>query len=194
MEPHYEKNLIINNRELKYKGIFRVDELFHVINKALEEKGYQKREKRTEELVTEEGRRTFLELRPFKEVTNYITLMIKLRITLDHVTETVEMVKGEKRKFEQGDVEIIFDGWILTDYESRWGMKPFVYFMKAMVNKYLYKMPLEGKIPGTLTGDTAYVYAQVKKLLQSYKYESGKIVREEDVIKAMQKEMEKGEE
>jgi len=192
MEPHYEKNLIINNRELKYKGIFRVDELFHVINKSLDEKGYQKREKRTEELVTEDGKRTFLELRPFKQFAGYVTLMIKMRITLDHVTETVAVVHGEKRKFEQGDVEIIFDGFILTDYESRWGMKPFVYFIKAITNKYLYKSPLEGKIPGTLMGDTAYVYAQVKKLLQSYKYESGKVVREEDVIKEMQKEMEKG--
>ena len=194
MEPHYEKNLIINNRELKYKGIFRMNDLFHALNKALDERGYQKREKRTEELVTEEGKRTFLELRPFKQVTDYITLMIKLRITFDHVTEMVQVVDGEKKKFQQGDVRISFDGWILTDYESRWQMKPLVYFMKGMLNKYLYKSPLEGKIPGTLIADTAYVYVQAQKLLQSYKSEAGKVVGEDEVIKAMQQEMEKGEE
>ena len=59
METNFERNLIINNRELAYKGIFRVAELFSTINRALEEKGYTKREKKTEEIVTESGRQTF---------------------------------------------------------------------------------------------------------------------------------------
>jgi len=42
IDTHCEKNLIINNRELKYKGIFLADELFSVINHALEERGYEK--------------------------------------------------------------------------------------------------------------------------------------------------------
>ena len=59
MEPYYEGNLVINNRELIYKGIFRVDDLFREINMALQERGYTPREKKSEELVTEAGRKTF---------------------------------------------------------------------------------------------------------------------------------------
>ena len=192
MEPYYEGNLVINSRELVYKGIFRVDELFQEIHKALQERGYTPREKKSEELVTEAGRKTFVELRPFKVKTNYATLMIALRITLDNVTETREVVAGEKQKFQKGDISIIFDAWLLTDYQRRWGMKPFVYFMKGIINKYLYKFPLEAQFPGELTEDTAFIYGRIKKLLNSYTPKSrNKILTEKEVMKEMEEEMKK---
>ena len=36
-EINYEKELLINNRQLKYKGIFIANELFSAINKAIEQ-------------------------------------------------------------------------------------------------------------------------------------------------------------
>ncbi len=189
LDTHCEKNLIINNRELHYKGIFRADELFMVVNKALLAKGYERREKKTEEIVAVGGKRTYIELRPFKEKANYATLMIKIRITLDNVTDSVETVRGEKRKFHNGDVSIVFDAWSLSDYEARWNMKPYVFFMKAIINKFLYTFPLESGFTRELTRDTAYVYAQIRTLLNSYVKKEGKIVKEEDVRKMMEKEM-----
>ena len=55
-EINFERFLIINNRELTYKGIFRMDDLFSTINRAIEAQGYTKREKKSEETVREEGR------------------------------------------------------------------------------------------------------------------------------------------
>ncbi len=185
----YEKNLIINNRELKYKGIFRVDDLFHTINQALKEKQYEKSEKKTEEIVSEAGKKTYLELRPFKMKTNYVIFEIKIKITLDNVTETVEEVHGVKKKFQNGDVSIVFDSWVMTDYENRWTMKPVVYFLKSIINKYLYTFPLEASFPSELASDTAHIFVKIQKLLQSYKYESGKVIKEADVVKEMAKEI-----
>lgn len=194
MESYYERNLVINNRGLVYKGIFRVDELFQEINRTLEERGYTLREKKSEELVTETGRKTFVELRPFKVKTSYITLLIAIRITLDNVTETKELVAGERQKFQNGDVTITFDAWLMTDYQRRWGMKPFVYFMKGIINKYLYKFPLEASAPGELSEDTAIVYGRIKKLLNSYTPKEGRrVISEKDVMREMEEEMKKGE-
>lgn len=185
----YEKNLIINNRELKYRGIFRYDELFSVINQALEERGYQKREKKSEELVTEKGKKIYLELRPFKTKSSYITLMIKIKIALNYLTETTEKLEGRKRSFQQGDVLITFDAWTMTDYEQRWGMKPWVYFMKGMIHKFLYKFPLESGFTGELVGDTAYIYAKIKKLLNSYRPSAERQPTEEEIRKQMEEEI-----
>jgi len=190
-ETQYEKELIINNRELKYQGVFRAEELFSALNRALEERGYVKREKKTEELVTEAGKRTYVELRPYKEKTNYLVLMLKIKIVLDNVTEKTEMVQHEKRKFQQGNVEIVFDSWILTDYSDRWNLQPVVFFTKALINKFLYKFPIEAGIRGEVVQDTAYIYAQLKKLLSSYKYEAGKVVKEEEVRKNVEAEIAK---
>lgn len=192
MEHYYEKNLIINNRQLLHKGIFRVEDLFQTINKSLQERGYEKREKKSEELVTEEGRRTFVELRPFKVKANYAMFMIAMRILLNNITETVQEVHGERRKFQRGDVTITFDSWVLTDYQQRWVMKPVVYFLKGMINKYLYKFPLEAGLPQELAGDTAHVYAEVKKLFASYVDTEGKrVVSEKEVLKSIEAEMKK---
>ncbi len=198
-ETYYEKNLVINNRELNYKGVFRFDELVYVINKALDELHYKKREKKTEELVTEQGRRTYIELRPLKVYTKYIKLLIKIKISLSNVTETVEEVQeGMKKKFENGDVLITFDSWVLTDYGHRWGMKPSVYFWKSLINKYVYPFPLEGAAPGMVSADTAHIYTQIKKLFNSYKHETGQAVTEEEIRQNVEedirKEMEEGRE
>ena len=134
-----EKNLIINHKKIPYHGHFRADDIFSVINHALQERGYTKREKKSEELVTPEGRLYQLELRPFKVVSHFITLMIKVHCTFDNVTETTKEVSGVKQKFEQGEVEIYFDAWMITDYEHRWGETPFKFFMKGFINKYIWR-------------------------------------------------------
>ncbi len=166
-----EKNLVINNRTIVYKGIFRVDELFKTINKALEALGYQKQEKKTEEVVLPAGKRTYVELRPFKAKTNYVTLMIKIKITLDKIIEVVKEVDGVKRKFQQGEVVIGLDAWSVTDYGERWGMRPWFYFLKAFINKYIYHFPSEENFIGELRADTAFLTEQIKALLNLYKYQ-----------------------
>ncbi len=198
MDPHFEKYLVINNRELNYKGIFRFDQLVSVINEAIEARGYEKSEKASEELVQEEGRKTYIELRPFKDFTSYARLLIKIRMTIDFVKEKVEVVEGRKVKFDQGDIHIAFDSWLLTDYRDRWGMKPWLYFLKMFINKYVYRWPLEKSFHGQVASDTAYIYGMIKKLLNAYKLEIGRIIPEEENIRKqvtedVRKEVEKAE-
>lgn len=172
-----------------YHGIFRTDELLSAIRKALQEKGYSYLEKKSEELVTPAGRLLQLELRPVKNVTQYISLMIKIHVALDNVTETVKEVSGIKQKFQQGEALIIFDAWSLTDYEGRWGTKPLHFFLKGIIHKYFYKFPLEEGFIRQLVGDTAYIYGQVKKLLQSYEGKRLPPMKEEEVMKKVEEEM-----
>lgn len=186
-----EKELIINNRELKYQGIFHIDELFATINRALEERGYTKREKKTEEFVMETGRKTYIELRPYKVKTNYLALMLKMKINVDNVQEVVEKIDHAKIRFQQGSITIYFDAWVLTDWQERWNMSPVKFFLKGFINKFLYIFPLETGAKGELAGDTAYVYARIKKLLASYTPTGGKKVPEADIRRQVEEEIEK---
>ena len=190
IENQYEKDLIINHRELKYKGIFQPDQLYATINKALEEKGYTKREKRSEELVTPQGKRIYVELRPYKEKTKYFVLMIKIMVHLDNVTETTFNDKnGYKMHMNQGDVTVYFDAWTMTDYEQRWGMKPVWFFLKGFINKYIWPLPMEAGFVGELGGDTAYIYAQIKKHLNSHTARPIERRKEVDIIEQVKKEI-----
>jgi len=166
-----EKNLVINNRTITHQGIFRVDELFNTINSVIEKLGYKKQEKKTEETVFPSGKRTYVELRPFKSKTNYVKLMIKIKVDLDKVIETTKEVDNVKRNFQQGNVNIVVDAWSVTDYESRWGMKPLFFFLKAIANKYVYHFPSEENFIDELKSDTNYLTDQIKALLKLYKYQ-----------------------
>ncbi len=190
MDIHYERELVINGREIKYKGIFRYDELFSLINEVLVDKGYVKQEKKTEELVTEEGRKTFVELRPYKIKSNYVTLMIKIKVIMDKVTETVKEHEGGKKKFQQGDLNIIFDSWVLSDYRSRWGMKPFVFFWKGVIKKLLYKWPLEEGFRNELVADTVYINTEIKQLLKTYQPELAPQLSDEEVRRRIAEDIE----
>src|SRR3989338_2434869 len=174
IENLYEKNLVINNRELKYQGIFKVEELLQVINAALEQRHYEKREKKTEEKIFEAGRKSYIELRPYKHKTNFMTLMIKIKLTLENIKEVVEEREGRKQKFQQGEVLIAFDAWLMGEYQHRWQMKPLVFFLKGLINKYIYTWPMEAGFPDEVADDTAFIYAQVRSLLNSYSIESTK--------------------
>jgi len=99
-----EKNLIINGRTINYKGIFSTDELFSVINQALDERGYIRKIKKQEELVTETGKRSYFELRPYKTKTFSLTLMIKIKITEDNIIEEKQAVQGVTKLFKNGNL------------------------------------------------------------------------------------------
>ena len=172
-----------------YHGVFRTDELFSVLNRALQDKEYTRREKKSEELVTPSGRLLQLELRPFKIVSQYLTMMIKIHVTLDNVTETTKEIFGVTQKFQQGDLLIVFDAWSLSDYEGRWGTKPLTYFLKGVVHKYLYKFPMEEGFTHQLVSDTAYLYGKIKDLLQSYEGKKIPSMREDEILKRVEEEM-----
>ena len=169
-----------------------MEELFEIVDQALKDKGYTKQEKRSEETVSELGKNYFLELRPYKIKNNYINLMIKIKINITNLTETKQEFDNIKRLFQKGKVNIAFDSWILTDYENRWGMKPFVYFFKGMINKWVFQMKMEPGFTGELIGDTAYIYGKIKTLLSKYRKQDVTYVFEKDVMKEVEEDIKKG--
>ena len=189
MKTGFERNLVINNKELKYSGIFNPNDIFNAINKALKSKGYEKREKKTEELVSSEQRDNYIELRPIKEKTKNTSLMIKIKIRYKNTKETVKEVNGVKRNFFQGDVSIVFDAWVLTDFEHHIMMNPLTYFLRAFVNKFIHKISFQANLTSEVMEDTAFIYGQLKKLFKEYDGKIEEKIKEEDVRRKVEEEI-----
>jgi len=187
-EIQFTRDLLVNNKEIVHTGRFKIDDLYLTINRALESRSYIKREKRSEELVASSGRQVYVELRPYKYVSSEIKLMIKIKINLEQVTET----KFEGEHYHQGDLRISFDAWYMTNYRKKWTLRPWWYFLKGVIGKYLYQWPEEKNSRELLVSDTAVIYAAVRKLLQNYQPKAQKYLSETEVIKEAGKEMKKG--
>ncbi|MBI2665571.1 hypothetical protein HYX12_03055 [Candidatus Woesearchaeota archaeon] len=191
LETHYERDLIINNREIIHEGVFVVTEIFHLINEVIEERGYHKKEKKFEEEVTESERKITVELRPYKEKTHYVTLMFKPRISITINREIVKEIEGIKKKYQEGNVAIFIDAWYMTEYAQRWGQKPVIFFLKGFINKMVYTFPLEAKFRNELADDVGYLTSRLKLLFRSYKGPSAALPPEEEVRIAVEEEMSK---
>ncbi len=166
-----EKNLVVDQKALEYKGLFEQDEVMNTLNSLLKSRGYELQEKKAEEKVSEEEKNIYLELRPLKRITSYQTLMIKVTINAKNLTEEVHRIGGKKRRFHKGDLSVIFDGWSLTDFERKTQERMLNYFIRGVISKYLYRSPAEGKIIGELKSDVDFVYNQLKSFLNLYKYQ-----------------------
>ena len=189
LETQYERFLVVNNREIPHSGYFVAEELYRMLNAAFEERGYHKREKKSEETVTEEGITSFLELRPYKEMSHYVILMVKFKIHLKNVTNEVREIDGMKKLFQKGDVLVIIDAWYMTEFEGRWGQKPLIFFLKGIFNKLVYTFPTEAHFKGELVEDVAYFTAKIKRLLRSYREPEAALPPEEDVMKAVEEDV-----
>ena len=123
-----EKNLIVDGLEMHYKGIFDLKELLDEINNHIAGRGYQKAEKRRQENVTSSGKTLNIELRPTKAKTEYCTFMIKIRINITNLKQVKIMRNKIKENMDNGNITMIFDAWMITDYKFRWEQKAYFYF------------------------------------------------------------------
>lgn len=180
-----EKKLVVNGKKLTYKGIFNQNDFFSTIRNKVIELGYDYSESKQEEIITNEGKRSLFELRPTKGIANYAALMIKIVIIFDRMEEIFENGK----KYNRADVDITFDGWVLTDYEYRWGMNPWPFFLKGLIHKYLFKLSFDASFGGKVSSDLGTVFSELRYFFSQYSKEKKQPFNEEDVIKKVQEEI-----
>ena len=164
-----EKKIVIDGLELHYEGLFDLNELLKAIDKYAKERGYAKAEKRRQEIVTPSGKEFSMELRPTKVKTEYYALMIKIRMNITNLKE-VEVLKNKvKTKLNKGNVNMVFDAWALTDYRKRWEQKPLYYFLRALVDKFIWHFHFD-KFHGELIEDTHFLHTNIKAHLNLHRY------------------------
>ncbi len=164
-----EKNLIIDQLRLNYSGLFEFHEMFKLIDGWFYEKGYDKLEKKNEEQTTPSGRVVEIELRPWKKTTDYAKNEIRVRIFIKEMKDVTVERDGKKMKVQQGDIHMIFDAFLESDYENRWESKPFFYFLRTLFDKFVYRV-YTNKFEGVLANDTHDLYNRIKAFLNLYRY------------------------
>ena len=166
-----EREVVIDKMRLTYEGLFDVVELYKLIDRFLKEKGYDKRERHNSERVTAEGKFIELELEPWKKITDYAMNVIKLRIVMNDVKDVIVKKDNVKVKLNKGKVKMVFDAYIETDYENRWEGKPLFFFMRTILDKFIFKPYTEG-IRKNVMDDANHLYNKIKAFLNLYKVET----------------------
>lgn len=124
-------------KTFSYEGLLNYRELFRILDVWFREKFYDKFEKRNEQYMTPEGLCLETEFTPWKKTTDYYKIIIKVELTGTNLKEVEVDAQGKKIKMHQGRISIKLTGYLVVDYEGRWG-KPVLYFLRDMYDKYIY--------------------------------------------------------
>ena len=164
-----ERTVVIDKMRMSYEGLFKVTELYKLIDGWLRQKGYDKREKKMAESVTKNGKFIEWEVEPWKKITDYSKIVIGLRVIMTDIKEIEVEMDKTKSKLNQGKVDFVFDGYLETDYENRWESKPLFYFLRTLFDKYIFK-PYSVGYQSNAIDDVNDLHNRIKSFLNLYKF------------------------
>jgi hypothetical protein len=164
-----QKNIIVNGLPIEYKGAFSFEEFYGTLRKKVESLGYKFHEKRFEQFNGESGKNLFIEVRPIKQKT-FAYVNMKIRIEMKNVKDVTIDVDGVPTFLQEGEIDMLFDAWVFLHYNKRWQMHPVFWFVKSVVNKWIYQFPLEAEFSSEVAADTHQVHQHMKAFLNLYRY------------------------
>ena len=131
------KNLTFGE-SFTYKGLIDVKGLYRLLDKWFAERGYDKMEEWNYEEVYEDGKQITLKLKPYKKLSDYAMVEIRINAVLSKLKETEVEHDGVKTTLMKGQAKFQFETFVVTDYEGRWGSKPFYFFLKTLLDKFFF--------------------------------------------------------
>lgn len=164
-----ERRIVVDTLRLNYQGLLDVNEFYRVMDKWFREKGFDKFEKRNFEQVLKEGRQIEIEIEPWKKINDYAKAVMKIVFLFTNVKDVVVMKDNHRVNMQQGKVAITFNGYLETDWESKWEGKPIIFFMRAVFDQYIYKINTD-KFYSLVAEDTMHLYNMLKAYLNMQRY------------------------
>lgn len=164
-----EIKTLIDGKSLSYEGVFNIKELYRLIDKWFKDHGYEKQEIKNWEDVTENEKQVVLEIIPYKKVSDYARIDVRIFMIFSKLTETVIEKDNIKFNMTKGKAEFYFDAYVVTDYENKWETRPIFYFMKNIFDKFIYKV-YTSSYDGEAIRDATEVENEIRSFLNMNRF------------------------
>ena len=169
-----EYKQVLYDLRTTYNGPFLAEDFYAEIENWIKENGFEKEPKKKMEHVTKNGKKIEWLISIHSHLGEVYDEEITLRALLDNVKEIVINKNGEKIRINNGDVFVNVDGFIRGWHcATWWQLKPIYYFIRALVDKYIYKFWSE-KYDGGVQADCHDLFKRIRSFfgLEKYKYTS----------------------
>lgn len=148
-------------KALSFSGIFNIQELYSAIDDFFKSKGYDRLEKLNEEIVDEKGRQVTLKLFPYKKTSDYTKNVIKIIAQFKDIQDVAIEEDGKRKAMHKGHAKISLEAYFETDYEGKMVNRPFYFFMRELVDRFVYRIYL-GKAEAILLEDMEHLRILIK--------------------------------
>jgi hypothetical protein len=164
-----EKKIIYQDNTLKFQGIFDLRGLFRSIMKWCKDRNYDMIERKNYEEVYEDGKKVIFELLPYKKVTDYHKIEIRIYAVFENLKEIEVEMKGVKQRLLKGDANFNFDVTLITDYENRWEGRAAYFFFRTLIDKFIYK-PHTDTYEKQAFKEAKEIQEEIKAYLNMFRY------------------------
>lgn len=164
-----ETSILSKDDSFTYKGLVNIKDFYMVLDKWLADRGYDKQEMFNSEEIYETGKQLFLDIKPYKEVSDYAKVEIEIMLDFRKCKEVTVERKGRKATLMNGEFTVTFNTFLVTDLADYWDGKPIYYFLRTIAEKFLYKGYIE-KAEEIALKDTGDLKRELKAFLNMHRY------------------------
>ena len=169
-----EKRIVYQDKYVSFEGLFDLKELFRMIVRWFNERGYDMFENKNFEEIYEDGKKILFEMIPYKKISDYYRIEIKLLAVFENLKEVEVELNGVKRRLLKGKGDFIFDAILVTDYENRWEGRPYYFFYRALVDKFVYKSYTD-RYERELLREAKDLQEEIKGYLNMFRYHPSRL-------------------
>ena len=163
-----ERRKVVNPRTISYSGLFDGKEIYKIIKSGAGDIGYDNWvEQDHNEKDGKDGRQVELAYLPKMKITDYIELQLSVDLKYSKMKKTKVKYKGKDITVDEGDLEITFEGYIHSDYWSRWE-SPNWFFLRTIMDKFIFKT-YYNKYTNQLKSHIDRIYDDVREYLNTTK-------------------------
>jgi len=155
----------VYKEKLTQVGYWNYEEVYHMLYFWLKEHSYKINENNYKEKLTPAGKEIIIEWEAERKVTDYFKYIIKMNWHILGMKDAEVEIDGKKTKTNKGEVEIIFRGNLIKDYEKRWEDKPFYKFLRGFYEQYVIRKTIK-EYEDDLEDDTKDIVADLKSFLR----------------------------
>ena len=168
---------LIVKKKVSYSGVFDLKEFYDLLNSAFGDLAYEVVEKDHKLKHQSRGLLYGFIWEGEKNVDDYSRLKLWLKVQATSLKKVEIEDGGKKREMYEGDVLMVFQGFVVTDYGGKWAANPYLVFLKGFFDKYLYGRQGSPALAkgvykewvAKMDSDVKEVINEAKSFLQMYK-------------------------
>jgi hypothetical protein len=164
-----ERHIIIDHLKFTYEGLCNAPETFALIQEWFNDKGYDWVEKKNQEITTSEGKQLHMVLEPYKNISDYYKLVIKITLNFINLKSLEVEFDGKTIQSQRSTIRMMIDAYVVSDRKQQWHDKPIYWLLSQVLEKYFFKNHFR-KAEIWLRSDVDDLMDKFKDYLNTYKY------------------------
>ena len=134
-----ETKVLIGEKQIKYSGLIPVKGVYKHVKNFLDENGYDPFESRNEDEVYEDGKQIIIVLNGDKKLSDFAKIMWETKFVFEKLIETSFEKDGKTMHLHKGSLLLETSVVLATDYENSFEQTAFQYFLRVMIDKFVFK-------------------------------------------------------